>query len=123
MVYGKNLMARYQVLPDSTGNRYRFFCEASGIAVCTTAAVKAETPEREVLVAWESEGKARFNYCIRCRRWVCDAMYNADVCLCADCAPWEDPPNFCKRCGQRISKENLFCGKCGDRAMYGEVWT
>lgn len=121
MVNRENKIAKYKIIADSGGNRYRFYCEASGAAVCTTRPVKAETPEKELLLAWE-EGKESFSLCPRCGRLVCDAMYNADVCECADCAPWENRPNYCKKCGTVITKGNVFCTGCGVRTMYGEVW-
>ena len=121
MVNRENKIAKYKIIADSGGTRYRFYCEASGAAVCTTKPVKAETPEKELLLAWE-EGKESFSLCPRCGRLVCDAMYNADVCECADCAPWENKPNYCKKCGTVIPKGNVFCTGCGVRARYGEVW-
>ena len=121
MVNRENKIAKYKIIVDTGGNRYRFYCEASGAAVCTTKPVKAETPEKELLLAWE-EGKENFSLCPRCGRLVCDAMYNADVCECVDCAPWENKPKFCKKCGAEIHKGNVFCTGCGARARYGEVW-
>ncbi len=121
MVNRENKIAKYKIIADSGGTRYRFYCEASGAAVCTTKPVKAETPEKELLLAWE-EGKENFSLCPRCGRLVCDAMYNADVCECVDCAPWENKPNYCKKCGVEIHKGNVFCTGCGARTRYGEVW-
>ena len=117
-----NKIAKYRIIADSGGNRYRFFCEASGAVVCTTKPVKADTHEQELLLAWESEGKGKFNHCPRCGRLVCDTMYNADVCECVDCAPWEGKPKFCRKCGVAIPKGTTFCTKCGIRTRYGEVW-
>jgi len=117
-----NQTAKYKIIADSGGNRYRFFCEASGVAVVTTKPIRAETPEKERLLAWESEGKAYFNRCPKCGRYVCDTMYNADVCECVDCSPWENKPNYCKKCGQEIPKGSIFCNACGIRTRYGEVW-
>ena len=122
MVIRESKIAKYKIIADSGGNRYRFYCEASGAAVCTTGPIRADTPEKELLLAWESEGKELFNRCPRCGRLVCDTMYNADVCECVDCAPWENKPKFCKKCGAEIPKGNFFCTKCGNRARYGEVW-
>ncbi len=122
MVHRENRTAKYKIITDSGGNRYRFFCEASGAAVCTTKPVRSDTKEKELSLAWELEGKQYFNRCPKCGRFVCDTMYNADVCECVDCAPWEKTPNFCKKCGKSIPSGNTFCGECGKRAMYGEVW-
>ncbi len=122
MIHRKKRTARYKIIADSDGNRYRFFCEASGAVVCTTKPVRADTQEKELFIAWEQEGKTYFNRCGKCGRYVCDTMYNADVCECVDCAPWEKTPHYCKKCGRAIPDGNTFCGECGKRAMYGEVW-
>jgi len=114
--------AMYKTIADSGGNRYRFFCEASGAAICTTAPFHADSPEEELQLAWEKEGKDHFSQCPKCGRYVCDTMYNADVCECVDCAPWEDNPKFCRKCGAPISEKQTYCTQCGDRAFYGEVW-
>lgn len=112
----------YRIISDTGGNRYRFFCELSGGAVCTTKPIRADTQEEELQLAWETEGKASFNQCHKCGRWICDAMYNADVLECVDCAPWENTPRFCPKCGERIVVSDTFCRKCGVRLRYGEVW-
>lgn len=113
--------ATYKVIGDSGGRRYRFFCDVSGMAVCTTRPIQGETPEEELLAAWESEAREQFNYCNKCGRWVSDAMYNADVLQCVDCAPWENKPRFCHRCGIDVALADTFCRKCGAKLQYGEV--
>ncbi len=114
--------ARHEILRGEEGNRYRFFCGASGAAVCTTGPVRADSGGDELLLAWESEGKRHFNRCRKCGRWICDAMFNADTLKCVDCVPWEDTPNFCAHCGVRIPSPDVYCRKCGARLRYGEVW-
>lgn len=114
--------ARYITIPSLEGNRFRFFCDISGANVCTTKPIRAGTMEEELKIAWETEGKQKFNFCEKCRRYVSDAMYNADVFQCVDCAPWENPPNFCTHCGEKISIRENYCRKCGNRLLYGEVW-
>ncbi len=114
--------ARYKILPGQAGNRYRFFCGASGAAVCTTAEFAGKSAEAELLLAWESEGREYFSLCPQCGRFVCDTMFNADVCQCVDCAPWEQKPLYCRKCGAPIAEINTFCTNCGGRAQYGEVW-
>lgn len=110
----------YRVIADAGGRRYRFFCELSGAAVCTTKPIRADTEEEGAELAWKTEGKQLFNQCHKCGRWVCDAMYNADVLECVACAPWEDPPNFCPRCGERTAPQDAYCRKCGAKLQYGE---
>lgn len=111
-------IARYQVIKEETGNRYRFFCQGSGGAVCTTRPIRAETPEQELMLAWKSEGREHFNRCSRCGSWVCNAMTNADTLECVDCSPWENPPRFCPLCGKEIKVASLYCNGCGSRLMY-----
>ena len=113
-----NRTARYQILAEAGGNRYRFFCELSGVMVCTTKPVHAGTPEDELRIAWETEGKKMFNQCHRCGRWVSNVMYNADALECVDCTPWEDPPRYCSKCGAYVPVSDIFCRKCGARLCY-----
>ncbi len=44
---------RYKILADTNGNRYRFFCDLSGAAVCTTGPIRADTEEKELEDAWK----------------------------------------------------------------------
>ncbi len=103
----------------SSGRVFRFFCEISGAAVHSTKPVKADSEADALRLAWENEGKQHFNLCHTCKKLVCDAMYNPDVFNCVDCSPWEDPPNFCPKCGTQIPQGDTFCRKCGIRLMYG----
>ncbi len=112
-------IARYKIIKEENGNRYRFFCESSGGAVCTTDPINGENPEKELLFAWESEGRKHFNRCGKCGKWVCNAMTNADTLECVDCSPWENPPRFCPSCGKKIGTVGLYCDGCGVRLMYG----
>ena len=111
--------ARYQVIPEAGGSRYRFFCELSGIAVCTTRPIRAETPAKALQLAWEGEGKLCFNRCGKCGRWVSDVMFNVDTLECVECSPWEEPPNFCPHCGA-AAKSGRFCPRCGGKLQYEE---
>ena len=115
--------AKYRVVPAAGGNRYHFFCEASGALGCTTNPTRAQTPEEEVRLAWELEGRTHFNRCHKCGRWVLDVMFNADVLQCVDCAPWENKPRFCSRCGCAVDLTDSFCRRCGARLQYSEVDT
>lgn len=121
MIDRANRTAAYRIITDAGGNRYRFFCDLSGAAMCTTEPVLAETQEQELALAWESEGRQHFNHCHNCGKWVCDAMYNADVCHCVACTPWEERPRYCSQCGEAIPADDTFCRKCGARLQYGEV--
>ncbi len=113
--------AAYRIITDAGGNRYRFFCDLSGAAMCTTEPVLADTQEEELMLAWESEGRQQFNLCHSCGKWVCEAMYNADVGHCVECTPWEERPNYCSVCGERIPADDVFCRKCGAKLQYREV--
>ena len=113
--------AKYRVIADSGGSRYRFFCDVSGMALCTTKPIRGNTQEEELKTAWETEGRQHFNRCAKCGKWVSDPMYNADTLQCVDCAPWQEKPNYCSHCGIAISLSDRYCNACGTRLRYGEV--
>ena len=110
--------ANYRILSDAEENRYQFFCDLSGALGCITKPVRADTPEKELQLAWESEGRWAFNQCHRCGKWVSDAMYNADVLECVKCAPWEEQPEYCPQCGQKLSEAGKLCPRCGSLLRY-----
>lgn len=112
--------ARYKIQKCSEGNRYQFFCDISGALACTTNPIRLISPEQELLMAWEEEGKRYFNRCHRCGRWVTDVMYNADTLACVSCSPWEEQPTFCSQCGVKVGMDEVFCHKCHVRLRYGE---
>jgi len=114
----KKPTASYKVISDAGGDRYQFFCDLSGALGCTTRPIRADTPEQRLQLAWEQEGRREFNQCRRCGRWVSDAMYNADVLECVECAPWEEPPEYCHRCGQKLSQPGKLCPRCGAQLRY-----
>ena len=116
----KHPCAAYKLLRDKRGIRFRFFCEASGMAMVTTNSYCGDDPEQDLETAWENEGRWHFNLCHRCGRWVCDAMYNADVLHCVDCTPWEDKPKYCTQCGTKVDITDVFCRKCGVKLQYRE---
>lgn len=111
--------AAYKVTATGTGNKYSFYCELSGALVCTTHPYSEKQPERELERAWLEIGKANFDLCHKCGRWVCDVMYNADVLMCVDCAPWEELPDFCPYCGQKTDNRFSNCSNCGKKLLYG----
>lgn len=115
--------AKYKILVGADGNRYRFFCASSGMALCTTKPIRAETQEAELRIAWESEGKYHFNKCTKCGRYISDAMYNADVLKCVDCVPWEKKPRYCAHCGKELpsSPNSKYCKDCGAKLQYREA--
>ena len=113
--------AKYRVIADSGGSRYRFFCDVSGMVLCTTKPIRGNTQEEELKTAWETEGRQHFNRCSKCGKWVGDPMYNADTLQCVDCAPWQEKPNYCSHCGKPISHSTRYCSACGTRLRYGEV--
>lgn len=110
--------AKYKIVPEVSGNRYYFFCDISDALVCITKPYKAMSPEKELLLAWEFEGKEHFNKCHKCGNWVTNVMYNADVLECVDCAPWEAKPNFCKFCGEAVVGDEDICLSCGKHLRY-----
>lgn len=112
--------AAYRVLQDSGEMRFRFFCEVSGAAICTTAPAQTQPVEAALDKAWISERWEHFSLCHRCGRWVSDLMYNPNPLECVDCSPWEETPAFCPHCGARVQDEHIFCRACGKRLQYGE---
>jgi len=121
MSMNNHATAHYKIITDSGGSRYRFFCDLSGMALCTTEPVRGDTQQQELKMAWETEGKKHFNRCAKCGRWVSDPMFNADMLQCVDCAPWQEKPNYCIHCGKEISGTDRFCDACGTRLRYREV--
>ncbi len=110
--------ARYTIIKEEGGNRYRFYCEASGAAVFTSEPIRAGSPDEELKIAWAG-GRQYFNRCHKCGKWVCNAMTNADTLTCVDCSPWENPPSYCPECGIKLEGIDPYCRACGARLMYG----
>lgn len=121
MAVKEHTTAAYRVIADSGGSRYRFFCDVSGMALCTTKHIRRNTQEEELAFAWESEGRQHFNRCGKCGKWVSDPMYNADLLQCVDCAPWKELPRYCSRCGNAITAAARFCTTCGTPLHREEV--
>ena len=115
---GDQKTAACKMISDAGGNRYRFYCELSGALACTTEPIRAKLPEEELRIAWETVGKKQFNLCHKCKRWVIDAVYNADVWECVACAPYEAEPNYCKNCGIKTEKPYGKCPACGHQLVY-----
>lgn len=115
--------AAYKIVADPEGNRYRFYCDVSGAFVCITMPYKVDTPEEELRLAWENEGKRHFNYCHKCGKWVIDVVYNPDVFECTDCAPFEHETGYCKFCGARVDADVRFCPACNKKLHYEGVGT
>lgn len=110
--------ATYKIVADAGGNRYKFYCDVSGAFVCTTMPYTADTPEEELRLAWENEGKAHFNHCHKCGKWVIDVVYNPDVFECTDCAPFEHEIGYCKFCGAKVDADVRFCPACSKKLHY-----
>ncbi len=113
----ENRIATNKIINGSDGSRYQFFCDLSGARVYSSDLIKSDDNTLEK--AWNI-AKAEFNQCEKCGRFVCDAMYNADTFMCVDCSPWENPPKFCKHCGESVPRADDFCRKCGSALRYEE---
>lgn len=114
----KNRTADYKAVADKDGHRFMFYCQVSGAHVCTTKEIYPGEPEDALLSAWQAEGCQQFNQCKRCGRWVIDAVYNAEVLECVECAPYEAEPKFCKTCGAKIESPVKHCQHCGRKLIY-----
>ena len=118
MENNRKMTASYKAMADAEGICFQFFCDLSGVRLCTTKPIQADTPEKALEIAWETEGKQEFNHCSKCGSWVSDAMYNASVNECVECAPWENYPRYCSQCGKRILDIMKNCPKCGAPLRY-----
>ena len=114
----RKMTAHYRITSNEGGNRYLFYCDVSDALGCTTEKTySADSPHKELCLAWE-EGRQFFCQCGKCGRWVIDAMFNADVLECVDCAPYEAEPRFCKSCGVKIKTQVKCCPSCGKPLTY-----
>ena len=112
-------VADYKIINTPDGNIYQFFCDLSGALCVETASYTEADSEKELMLAWEHEGKDGFNMCHKCGIWVSDVMYNPDVLNCVRCSPIEDIPEYCPECGLKTEDSEIFCRKCGARLLYG----
>ena len=114
----KNKTADYKAVADKDGHRFMFYCQVSGAHVCTTKEIYPGGEDQALLNAWEAEGSKGFNRCKRCGKWVIDAVFNAEVLECVECAPYEAEPKFCKTCGGEIQQPASRCRHCGNPLIY-----
>lgn len=118
---GKKITAAYQLLPEKDGNRYRFQCGVTGARFLTRQIYRGDSPQQELLLAWQTEGRGYFNQCQRCGEWVVDAAYNPLVLECVVCSPFEEEVRFCKSCGVRVPRGSRMCSSCGASLYYEGV--
>lgn len=112
-------VASHKAVTDGGGYRFLFYCDVSGAHVCTTREIyRADTREAALTAAWQAEGRENFNHCHKCGRWVIDAVYNAEVLECVECAPYEAEPRFCKSCGIKLDAPVQNCPACGKKLIY-----
>ena len=114
----KKKTAAYKIIEKPGGNSYQFFCDLSGGLVCTTQPFKADKPEEELMLAWETAGRHYFNQCRKCGKWVIGVVYNADVFECVECSPFESEPSYCKNCGAKVDASKKNCPSCGELLIY-----
>jgi len=117
----ENRTAKHKVVTDGSGYRFIFYCDVSDAHVYTTKETYQGNTEEALLVAWQTEGREHFNRCHKCGKWVIDAVYNAEVLECVECAPYEVEPKFCKSCGQRVETPTKTCPSCGKKLIYEGV--
>lgn len=113
-----NKTADFKAAADQAGLRFMFYCQLSGAHVFTTKGIYPGKPEEALLLAWQTEGCKHFNLCRRCGKWVIDAVFNAEVLECVECAPYEAEPKFCKTCGTKIETPVKNCQHCGNKLIY-----
>ena len=114
----ENKTAAYNAVTEKDGHRFAFYCQVSGAYVCTTKDIYPGGPEEALLLAWQAEGCKHFNRCGRCGKWVIDAVFNAEVLGCVECAPYEAEPKFCKTCGVKIESQFIQCTNFGNKLIY-----
>lgn len=129
--------ARYRIITDTGGNRYRFFCDISNAGICTTKPICGHTQQEELEYAWESEGRHFFNKCQHCGKWVCNAMFNPDTLECVDCTPPAYVASMehygfgtksmkhlkvCNNCGMMSDASVHFCKECGIRLPHNTLY-
>ena len=117
-------VATHKAVTVGDGYRFLFYCDVSDAHVCTTKGIYyGDTQEAALMTAWQAEGCEHFNRCHKCGRWVIDAVYNAEVLECVECAPYEAEAKYCKNCGVKIENPTKTCHKCGKPlAYYGKEW-
>lgn len=119
MPYAEKKTSGYRIIPTKEGNRYQFFCDLTGMAVCTTEAYPPGGTD-ELLSAWENGGKKYLNRCCICGRYVADAVYHPAEGACVDCVPWREKPLFCPRCGSPVKEKESRCPVCGEVILSDE---
>lgn len=118
----ENTTSKHKVVKDGIGYRFLFYCDVSDAHVCTTQKVYQGNTEMDALLAaWQAEGRKHFNQCHKCGKWVIDAVYNAEVLECVECAPYEAEPKYCKNCGTKIEEAVSKCPSCGKKLLYEGV--
>ena len=109
--------AAYKIITESGKKRFRFYCDLSGANACTSSPAEEDSDEKALEAAWEKEGRRQFNQCHKCGRWVIDAMFNADVLECVQCAPVMDKFRFSQLehfgFGPNVMKSSRVCSNCG----------
>ena len=115
----ENRTAKHKIVTDGGGYRFIFYCDVSDAHVCTTGQTyQGDSEEEALLAAWQAEGREHFNRCRKCGKWVIDAVYNAEVLECVECAPYEAEPKYCKNCGVKIEDPVKSCPSCGKKLIY-----
>ena len=110
--------AKHKLITDSEGKiRYQFFCDLSGALEYTSTPISADS-EKELERIWNEEAKAHFNVCHKCGKSVSSEMFNAEVFECVACAPWENAPQYCPHCGQKVKGYENNCVYCGKKLRY-----
>ena len=110
--------AAYKMVSDAGGNRYRFYCDLSGALTCMTAPIRAETPENEVQIAWETVGRKHFKSLSQMRKI---AKKGSFFCRCCGAFLTRETlydyyrrqHSCCSGCGTVLTDDARFCPYCG----------
>lgn len=102
----------YEIQKTAFGKRYLFFCDLTGVKVCTVEPIWEKNPHLALEVA-RKKARYYFNRCSQCGKWVCDNAFNMDVCQCVECAPFTRTPIYCTMCGAPLKTDSDCCVRCG----------
>ena len=82
MINEKHKTAAYKIIPSQGGNRYSFFCELSGMLVCTTGTVLCRRFRGRAFGGMGSGGQEKILIYATCAADGSIRLYIIRICLC-----------------------------------------